>query len=177
MGGTFTANSYTINSNHGTGSCSDPTEDLSTYGLVVGGEFIGSDVHVHGSAFLPGDTDTDALEMLDTDCEAYTDKGTGLFDFDQAYKNAVNLQKVYAGLSPTMQLNSDATLTKLSDPVLDFNVFTFDTCLNGCTVNADSLSDPEAFLLGKGNWNGASGGSFPKNMIINASIFLLIVKC
>jgi hypothetical protein len=31
---------------------------MSTYGLVVGGEFIGSDVHVHvhGSAFLPGGT-------------------------------------------------------------------------------------------------------------------------
>lgn len=160
MLGTFTANDFTVNSNHGTGTCSHLDTSFNTYGLVVGTLYNATDIHVHGAAYLPPGTDTSqsSIEILDTGCSAYTNLSTGLLDFQQAYTNAEYSQIYYSELKPTMVLDSNGVLTTIANKTTSFDVITFNTCNdNDCPLYPGNLSDPTAMLYGRGNWNGPQG--------------------
>jgi hypothetical protein len=167
VGGKFTASSYTVNANHGSNDCSDIGTDFDSYGLVVGEEYDGTDVHVHGGAFLPDDSDTSEIDVQTSGCGVYA--GDGLFNFGIAYDNAVYMQELFASYAPTYQLNSDDTITQLGSDVIGFAIMTMDTCNDyDCPLHPGTLSYPNHMILGDGNWNGIQGGgSFPDTLVIN----------
>jgi hypothetical protein len=176
VAGKFTASSYTVNANHGSGKCANLDTSFSTYGLVVGTKYDGTDVHVHGAAFLPLGTDTSqaSIQILDSGCAAYTNHSTGLFNFQQAYTNAVYSQYHFSKLAPSLQLDSTGKLSRVGSAVDGFDIITLNTCNDrDCPLFPGYLSHPSAWLFGEGNWNGPSGMSFPKTLIINVSKYHL----
>lgn len=157
---------YKVNTNYAV-DCSDIRNNLNGYGLVVGRFYNGGNNTVHGAIFLPEGTDTSSIQQLNDDCPIYTDKGTGLLDFDQTYTNAVYASKKFSSLPPTLLLTSKDTLHTLSNPAGDFQVITMNTCEYGCAFYEEQLSYPVNMLYGDGNWNGPQGMSWPKTLIVN----------
>lgn len=174
--GTFSSSTYTVNGNHA-GDCSHVDTSLEGYGLVVGGKVEANDVHVHGAIFLPAGSDTSGIQKLDNACPMSTDKGTGVFSFDQAHDNAIYASRKFAKYTPSLLLNADGKLSSIGGQSDGFDVITFNNCNNEqCNLFPGKMSDPKAILFGQGNWNGPSGLSFPSKLIFNVSLFIL-QKC
>lgn len=173
VGGKFTASSYTVNANHGSSNCSDLSINLNSYGLIVGGEYKGTDIHVNGAAFLPDNADKSTIQVQTAGCEAFTQQGTGIFNFHDTYSTVSYIQKTYASYLPSHRLNPDDTITQLGPLAAGFAVMTMDTCNEyDCPLYPNQLSYPFRMFLGKDNWNGVSGGEFPDTLIINVGFFL-----
>ncbi|CAO0796738.1 unnamed protein product [Mucor circinelloides] len=170
--GKFTGGSFTINQGH-TSGCQDET-NLDGYGLVVGTTFAGVNTHVFGAAYLPTGTDTKQLEEQTSGCPIYTDRGTGLFDFDIVEQNFLYASKQFSTEPPSLQLDSNGKLTRIGQAdSRGYDTVTFNTCSTTsqtCTVFSGQLSDPNAMLFGVGNWNGPQGMTWPEKTIFNIPV-------
>lgn len=147
---------------------------LEGYGLVVGGEVDARDVHVHGAIFLPAGSDTSGIQKLDNACPLSTDKGTGVFSFDQAHDNAIYASRKFANFAPSLLLDAEGKLSSVGGQTEGFDVITFNNCNNQqCDLHPGQMSDPRAMLFGQGNWNGPRDMSFPSKLILNVRKSLL----
>lgn len=144
------------------------------YGLVVGTTFSGVNTHVFGAAYLPTGTDTKQLEEQTSGCPIYTDRGTGLFDFDIVEQNFLYASKQFSTEPPSLQLDSNGKLTRIGQAdSRGYDTVTFNTCSTTsqtCTIFSGQLSDPNAMLFGAGNWNGPQGMTWPQKTIFNVGI-------
>ncbi|KAI8072241.1 uncharacterized protein B0P05DRAFT_549442 [Gilbertella persicaria] len=157
--GKFQANNYMVNAN-GNPDCSDPN-DVKGYALVVDGKVDASDVRVKGAAQVP--SGTTGLQETAGSCKI-NQGGKGIYDFNEARKNALAASEILAGMKPNMVLNSDGKLSSIGSSTDGFHVLTFSTCNDGkCNPFPGDMSDPSALLQGKGNWNGPQGMSWPKS--------------
>ncbi|KAL0143548.1 hypothetical protein V8B55DRAFT_1572281 [Mucor lusitanicus] len=169
--GKFTGGSFTINQGH-TSGCQNET-NLDGYGLVVGTTFAGTNTHVFGAAYLPAGTDTKQLEEQTSGCPIYTDRGTGLFDFNVVEQNFLYASKQFSTEPPSLQLDANGKLTRIGQAdSRGFDTVTFNTCSTAqtCTIFSGQLSDPNAMLYGVGNWNGPQGMTWPHKTIFNIPV-------
>ncbi|KAI9473826.1 MAG: hypothetical protein EXX96DRAFT_541490 [Benjaminiella poitrasii] len=165
--GKFKASSYIVHANGDVDCSSDRGVD--SYSLIVGGEVDASGVRVRGNAEVPAGSS--GLQETVSSCSI--NSGTGIYDFNQAERNAKGASEILAGLKPTLYLDSNGKLSSISDASDDINVITMNTCNNGnCNLYPSEMSDASAFLEGIGNWNGPSGMSWPKTgtLVINVPI-------
>lgn len=168
--GDFKASGYYVNAN-GNPDCSNPN-DISGYGLVVGGSVHADQVRVKGA----GDVPFGSNGLQETQNSCVINNNVGLYDFNQAKSNAISASKVFATMKPTLRLDSNGTLTFTGASNPDFHVVAFNSCNDGnCTPFPDQMSDPSAMLEGIGNWNGPQGMSWPSDgtLVFNVCLFLI----
>lgn len=146
--------------------CGQGEGNYTSYGLVIGGEAHISNIHVHGSVYVRPDTDVRQIDVLDAGCSVITSTGTGAFDFDTINENFLYASKKLSELPPTLHLDKDNRLTRIGTNDLGHDVITFDTCVGGCSSDAQ-LSEDDVIFQFIGNWNGAVGMQWPEKLIIN----------
>ena len=159
VGGKFTAPNYLVNANRGQNCTADPATSFDGIGLVVRGMTDTRDTHVHGDSLNAGGGDLNEIKELNIadGCAVDSDLGTGAFDFDIAENAARRASLILAATQPNMHMAASGKVTDLGSGNSNYKVFTFNTCHGeNCNVGG-ALSDPNAILLGRGNYNGPRG--------------------
>ncbi|KAL9548923.1 hypothetical protein MBANPS3_005452 [Mucor bainieri] len=171
----FYAFAFTVNKEHPS-DCTELSDDLGGYGLVVGGSVVGSDITVNGAVYLPPGSDTRAIKKAaGSNCPTYSNQNTGVFDFAQIQNYAIDASMKLSSKSPSLYLDASGKLTRIGQPTdSGYDVITFNTCNNqNCPLFPGKMSDPNQILFGKnGGWNGpqSTGESWPAKLIINIPV-------
>lgn len=129
------------------------------------------EMNLFGSAYLPEGTDTSKINQNSNGCGVYTDRGTGIFNFNEVNRNMLAASMEFSTYSPTLQLDANNQLTRIgatSVNSIPYDVITFNTCSGGCSsLSTGTLSVPDAIFEAIGNWNGPTGMTWPSKLIIN----------
>jgi hypothetical protein len=137
---------------------------------VVGGQFSGS-LNLFGSAYLPAGSTTNQINENAAGCAVYTNRGTGGIDFNEINSDVLAASSALSNYAPTLYLDANNKLTRIANPSGAYDVITFNTCTNGCT-SSTGLSVSKAIFEAIGNWNGATGMTWPTKLIINVRQYL-----
>lgn len=173
MQGNFINTNYNVNTEIPL-NCTGP-DQLTSYGLVVGGSTGSSNVNVYGNSFIAGNnSNLENIFEVAQNCSIYSQEGTGLVDFHILRENREDASQDLSFLIPTKRMDKDGKVTRVQiaeDP--NYEVFTFSTCeSSNCSISADLESNPEGIFFGQGNWTGVSGDvNTNKTVIFNVSIY------
>lgn len=116
---------------------------------------------MHGTALIAGGGDTSQLVELEADCYITTQEGTGVFDFVEVENAAIELSTKYSQHPPTLKLEENGKVKRLSPTDNGIEYVTFNSCEHNACVNIwpGQMSVADHVLFGQGNWNGVQGGN------------------
>ncbi|KAF1802263.1 hypothetical protein V8B55DRAFT_1572278 [Mucor lusitanicus] len=173
--GMFYAFDFTVNKEHSS-DCTNLSDDLNGYGLVVGGSVVGSGITVNGAVYLPPGSDVTVIKKAaGSNCPTYSNQNTGVFDFAQIQNYAIDASIKFSSETPSLYLDASGKLSRIGQPTdSGYDIITFNTCRNqSCPPFPGKMSDPNQILFGKnGGWNGPqpTGESWPTKLIINVPV-------
>lgn len=156
--GNFRAPNYVVNANRGQ-DCSSK-DSLESYGLVVGGTVNTENTQIHGSIYAGKGGDLTGLVQLENDCVKTGARGTGLVDFDDLEKKAIDYSFSLAAQNPTLVLGNDGVVTRVDKTKDGIEFITFNSCNPSSlceNIWPGAMSNPNEAIFGQGNWNGIKG--------------------
>ncbi|KAI7903435.1 uncharacterized protein BX663DRAFT_29730 [Cokeromyces recurvatus] len=167
--GNFKANKFTVNADGKNIDCSD-TDNVDSYGFVLGGSVEATEVSVQGNAQVP--SGTSGVQETISSCRIIEDTDDPYY-FKLAKMNAISASRMFAVKSPNIRLKANGELSFNGVGLNNFNVLTFSTCNNGnCDIFPGKMSDPSAILEGNGNWNGPRGMTWTSSVFQDSTIIL-----
>ncbi|KAK4509235.1 uncharacterized protein ATC70_007585 [Mucor velutinosus] len=164
--GNFVSNSFHVNSNATSITCSTNASAMTDFGLVVAGTLTTVNTTVNGAISSLSSTGN----ITDSCFSNIT------VDFDSLHREALNISQFFAQQKPNMVIRDGGFLSDgqfLGSTNQDYYVYTFYKCAVDTCIMPDYLySSPEQIFYG-GNWTGPYNTNYPKDKPIVFNIPVL----